>query len=401
MKEAYIYDVVKTPRGRGHAEKGALKDVRPVELLKTVFDAVKNRNQLDTSLVEEVVIGTNTVTGEQGANIAKIASLYANWNSVGNGVTVSSFCTSGLEAIQTAAMKIMIGSCSCAVAGGVESMSRVPMFSDNGPWFADKEVSKKTGFIHMGLAADIVANIERFSKQELDDYALSSHQNSSLAWQKGLFDSFTIKVEKESGVLLEKDELIRNNLSIEKMAALPPLFENTKFDKARAFIQSALKLDDFKSLHSVGTSPGISDAASLLLLGNKEIGLQNGWKPIARLSGFASTAVNPMIMLTGVVDATQKLLANKNLKIEDIDLFEVNESFAAVPLKFKKTFNLNGNQVNINGGAIAMGHPLGATGGILVGTLLSNLREKGMKRGIATICAGAGIAQSTLVEIID
>ncbi len=400
MQTAYIYDAVRTVRGRGHAEKGALRNVKPVDLAKTVFDAIQSRNELDTALVEEVVLGCNTVTSEQGANIAKIAALYSGWDHRSNGVTVSSFCTSGLEAVQMAAMKVMTGSADGAVAGGVESMSRVPMFSDKGPWFADKEVAKKTGFIHMGLAAEAVANLNGFTKDVINDYTLRSHELAAKAWTKESYSSSVVAV-KNGEQSLEIDELIRKRLTKEKLAQLPMVFDGEKDDRAIQYLQYKVKgLEKFECLHSVGNAPGIADAASLLLIGSEEFGKKINKKPIAKLSGFASASVDPFIMLTGVVDATQKLLKKAALAVEDIDLFEVNESFAAVPLHFQKTLNVPENKLNVNGGAIAMGHPLGATGGILISSLISELQERDLKRGVVTICAGAGIAQATLVELV-
>jgi acetyl-CoA C-acetyltransferase len=402
MSEAFIYDAVRTPRGRGHAEKGALKEVAPIDLLKTVFQAIEERNQLDTALVNDIAIGCNTVTGEQGANIAKIAALYSGWNHQSNGVTISSFCTSGLEAVQNAAMKVMIGAAEVNVAGGIESMSRVPMFSDNGPWFANREVAKKTGFIHMGLSAEIIANLNGFSAEDLNDYAFRSHELASTAWKNNHYTENVIPIKQEEKILLAQDELIRVGLTKEKLSSLPKVFEEERDAKSIAFIKSKVSgFENFKCLHHVGTAPGIADAASLLLIANRAYGEKVNQKPLAKITGFASASVNPIIMLTGVVDATKKLLQQTGMSLEDIDLFEVNESFAAIPLMYMKTLGLSENKVNVNGGAIAMGHPLGATGGILIGTLLSELRARGLKRGIATICAGAGIAQATMIEVFE
>jgi len=401
MRPVYIYDTVRTPRGRGHAEKGSLRNVRPVDLLKILLDAVQSRNSLDTALVEEIVLGCNTAIGEQGANIAKIASLYAGWHHGANGVTVSSFCTSGLEAVQMAAMKVMTGSANCAVAGGVESMSRIPIFSDKGSWFSDKDVSQKTGFIHMGLSADIIANLEGFMASDLNDFSIRSHRLANAAWESQEYRKQVIPVTVKGKTLLVRDELFRSGLTPAKMASLPKVFTNEKDGKAIPFILKKFDaLEDFEFRHSVGNAPGIADAASLLLIGNRSLGTKLGIKPIARIIGFASVSDDPVLMLTGVVDATKKVLKKNKLKVSDIDLFEVNESFASVPMKFMKDLKVAPESVNINGGAISLGHPLGATGGILIGCLIHNLKERGMKRGIATICGGAGIAQATLIEVM-
>lgn len=402
MKDVYIYDAVRTPRGRGHAEKGGLRDVKPIDLLRTVFQAIERRNSLDTALVEEIALGCNTVTGEQGANIAKIAALYSGWHHQSNGLTVSSFCTSGLEAFQIAAMKIMTGAAQVAVAGGVESMSRVSMFSDKGPWFADKEVAQRTGFIHMGLAAEIVAQLNGISTSELNDYTLRSHERANLAQTKEYYRNGMIEVMKDDKTILDHDELIRKGLIVEMLTSLPLVCDLERDKAAINFILKKLpQLSTFSCLHTVGNAPGIADAASLLLLGDETLGQKLNVSPIAKITGFASASVDPVIMLTGVVDATQKLLSKKGLQPKDIDLFEVNESFAAIPLMYAKNLIVSQDKINVNGGAIAMGHPLGATGGILIGSLVAELRNKGLKRGIATICAGAGIAQATMVEIVN
>ncbi|MEZ5003290.1 MAG: acetyl-CoA C-acyltransferase [Chitinophagales bacterium] len=402
MKDVYIYDAVRTPRGRGHAEKGALRDVKPIDLLRTVFQAIELRKSLDTALVDEIVLGCNTVTGEQGANIAKIAALYSGWHDQSNGLTVSSFCTSGLEAIQTAAMKIMTGAAQVAVAGGVESMSRVPMFSDKGPWFADKEVARQTGFIHMGLAAEIVAQLNDITASELNEYSLRSHEHADAARTKEYYCNGIIEVKKDEKTILDHDELIRQGLTVEMLSSLPLVCDLERDNAAINFILNRLpQLSTFSCLHTVGNAPGIADAASLLLLGDEKLGQKLNVSPIAKITGFASASVDPVIMLTGVVDATQKLLSKKGLQPKDIDLFEVNESFAAIPLMYAKNLIVSQDKINVNGGAIAMGHPLGATGGILMGSLVAELRNKGLKRGIATICAGAGIAQATMVEIVN
>lgn len=398
MKTAYIYDAVRTPRGRAHKEKGALREIAPIDLLKVVLQNIQERNSLDTQLVEEVSIGCNTVTKEQGANIAKIGALYAGYAPNCNGVTLSSFCTSGLEAIQHAAMKIQTGAAKVAVAGGVESMTRVPMFSDKGAWFANPDVAKKTGFIHMGLAADLLANLNGIDSDAIINYSLRSHELANKAWEK---EGYVAGISKVSAAQdFAKDELIRIGLSKEKFAHLPKVINTEEYAKAIQILQKQFQLAAFECRHSVGSAPGIADAASLLLLGDEDLGKQINQQPIAKIVGAASVGTNPVVMLQGVVDATQKLLQQTNLTTADIDLFEVNESFAAVPLYFAKQLNIGLDRLNVNGGAIAMGHPLGATGGILIGSLIAELQHQNKKRGIATICAGAGIAQATMVELV-
>ncbi len=401
METPYIYTTIRTPRGRGHAEKGGLRNVRPIDLLKVLFNHLTQVEKLDNSLVEDISLGCNTVYGEQGANLAKIATLYSGWSDKINGVTLSSFCTSGLEAIQNAAMKVMTGAAQLTIAGGVESMSRVPMFSDKGEWFSNVEVIKKSGFVHMGIAADIVAKLNGISSDELNEYTLRSHQLAAKAWTKKSYTNNVIPVLINYSEEFARDELIRENLKLEKLHQLPKVVNVQKEGRSVKFVQNTIKeLGSFEALHNVGNAPGIADAASLVLIGNEVVGKQINMEPIAKIIGFASASAHPTIMLTGVVNATRKVLAKANLTIDDIDLFEVNESFASVPLMYQKELNIPLSKLNVNGGAIAMGHPIGATGGILLGSLITALKERRLKRGLVTICGGAGIAQATLVELV-
>jgi acetyl-CoA C-acetyltransferase len=397
---AYIFDAIRTPRGVGKAEKGALSQVKPIDLLHTLYQALQTRNSLDTKQVEEVILGCNTVTAEQGSNLAKISALYAGWSEQIAGMVVSSFCTSGLEAINTGAARIMAGMEDLLVAGGVESMSRVPMYSDAGAWFQDKEVSKAVSYIHMGISADLIANLEGFSRQSIDYYAWQSQQKAHQATQKGCFKPSLIAVKnKEGELILEYDENIRAESSLEKMATLNPIFNA---ENAAYFDEIALKkypnLQEIKHLHSIATAPALADAASLLLLGSKEKGQYLGLKPRAKIRGFANFSVEPVIMLTAPTEASRKALKKSGLEVNDIDLFEINESFAAIVLKFIKDLNLNPEKVNVNGGAIAMGHPLGATGGVLLSMLLDELERQDKTLGLCTICGGAGIATAVVIE---
>jgi len=300
-----------------------------------------------------------------------------------------------------AAMKVMTGSATCVVAGGVESMSRVPMFSDKGPWFNDREVARKSGFIHMGLSAEIIANLEGFTSIDLNNYSVESHRKANAAWESQEYRKRVVPVMIKGKTYLVRDELFRSGLTPAKMEALPKMFTKEKEGKAIPFILSKFdELEDFDFRLNVGNAPGLADAASMLLIGNRSLGTKLGVKPVARIIGFASVSEDPVLMLTGVVAAAKKVLKKNKLKVSDIDLFEVNESFAPVPMKFIKDLKLSPDIVNVNGGAIALGHPLGATGGILIGSLIHNLKERGLKRGIATICGGAGIAQATLIEVV-
>ncbi|MCU0447243.1 MAG: acetyl-CoA C-acetyltransferase [Microscillaceae bacterium] len=400
MNYAYIYDAVRTPRGVGKPEKGALSRTKPIDLLATLYHALQNRNSLNTSEIEEVILGCNTVIGEQGANIAKISALYAGWSAQIAGMTVSSFCTSGLEAFNTGAARIMSGMETGVVVGGVESMSRIPMYSDAGAWFQDSEVRQAVSYIHMGISADLIATLEGFTRAEIDNYAFLSQQKAALATQKGYFQKSLIPIRDSEGkVLLADDENIRPDTSLEKLAQFAPIFAD---DNAAHFDKIALKkypnLLKINHLHHIGTAPALADAAALLLLGSAEKGKSWGLKPRARVRGFANYSVEPVIMLTAPAEASRKALKNSKLQVEDIDLFEINESFSAIVLKYMRDLNLSPERVNVNGGAIAMGHPLGATGGILLSMVLDELERQDKQFGLCTICGGAGIATATVIE---
>jgi acetyl-CoA C-acetyltransferase len=400
MNNAYIFDAIRTPRGMGKPEKGALSQTKPIDLLATLYRALEQRNSLNTKEIEEVILGCNTVTGEQGANIAKISALYAGWSEQIAGMTVSSFCTSGLEAINTGAARIMAGMEDMLVAGGVESMSRVPMFSDAGAWFQDKEVSRAVSYVHMGISADLIANLEGFTRAQIDKYAFLSQQKAREATQKGYFKTAIIPIkDKTDTILLAQDENIRADTSLEKLAQIQPIFNS---ENAGYFDKIALKkypnLLEIKHLHHIGSAPALADAASLLLLGNIEKGKSLGLKPRARVRGFANYSVEPIVMLTAPAEASRKALKKSKLQLSDIDLFEINESFSAIVLKYIRDLGINPDRVNVNGGAIAMGHPLGATGGVLVSMLLAELERQDKQFGLCTICGGAGIATATIIE---
>ena len=402
MQTAYIYDAVRTPRGLGK-EKGSLKNVKPVHLLKPLYHAIVKRNQLDKELLDSVILGCNTMIKGQGANIAKISALYAGLAYRTTGVTLSSFCTSGLDAFNTAAMRIMVGTEQLNLAGGVESMSRIPILADEGAWFADQRVAAKTKFIHMGVAADLVATLAGLNREELDAYAVRSHQRAATATKEGRFAKSLVAVtDKEGTTLLDQDEIIRPNISNEKMAQLPAIFttETAAYFDAVA-LQTYPQLTAVEHLHNIGTAPALADAASLLLLGNEETGKQLNLRPRARLVSFASHSVEPVLMLTAPAQASRKALKQAGLKVADIDLFEMNESFAAPVLHYQRELEIEDDKLNVNGGAIAMGHPLGATGcdcGILLGTLLNELERQNKRYGLCTICAGAGLATATIIE---
>lgn len=397
--DAYIIDAVRSPRGAAR-DWGALADVKPIELLKQLFKAIEQRNDLDTSQVEDIILGCVTQHQDQGGNLAKVAALYAGWSPEVSGHTVNRFCTSGLTACNTAAMKILSGMEDLVVGGGVESMSRVPMFSDGGPWYSDKQVMKQTNFIHMGISGDLVATLEGFSRLDVDSFAVRSQKNASHARDLGYFTRSLIPVQNDTGeIILERDQIIRDDVSLEKLAELAPSFAELG---AKGLDAVALKrypeLPKINHVHHAGNSPGMVDGASLLLFASDvQVKAQN-LTPRARVIAIANSSVEPVVMLTAGQKAAKKALNKAGLKPEDIDLYEVNEGFAAVALKFQKDFNLRDDQINVNGGAIAMGHPLGASGAILLGTLLDELERQDKKRGLVTLCGGAGVGEAMIIE---
>uniref|UniRef100_UPI003562088E acetyl-CoA C-acyltransferase n=1 Tax=Zhongshania sp. TaxID=1971902 RepID=UPI003562088E len=385
MPSAMIVDAVRIPRAsiRGEAAYAALK---PVDLLRPLFTAIAERNQLGSAEVEDVLLGCSTQSGDQGANIAKIASLYAGWSDRVSGVTLNRFCCSGLDAINLAASKIMSGMESVLVAGGVEQLSAVPMFSDRGPWYSDPKVMKATRFMHMGLSADLIASQQGFSREQLDACALQSHQRAAMAAENAYFSRSLIPVRDQNNTpLLAADNALRPQLSLDQLAALPNSF--TDFvEQGQRRVDQVYPDTRLVPLHTAGNSPALVDGASLLLLASEDACKRLSLTPRARITHYANASDEPVRMLTGHLRATEKLFAATGLKATDIDLWEVNESFAASVLYFQKHFNIANEKLNINGGAIALGHPLGATGGNLMGMLLDELERQDLKRGIVSIC---------------
>lgn len=397
--EAYIYDAVRTPRGRGKQD-GSLHEVQPVDLLSTVLRALEARNALDTSLVEDVVIGCVTPLAEQGGVIARSAVLHAGWQTNVPGVQLDRFCASGLEAVNTGAMQVRSGWHELVVAGGVESMSRLTMGSDGGAWFMDPRVNIESGFVPQGISADLIATLEGFSRDDVDRYAMQSQQRAAHAEQNGYFKS-RIPVRDQNGLLiLDREEHIRANTTLERLGNLAPAFEMVGlmgFDAVA--LDRYPKLERIEHVHTAGNSSGIVDGAAALLIGSKEIGERLGLKPRARIVAGAVIGTEPTIMLTGPAPASKKALAKAGMDVGDIDLFEVNEAFAVVPMRFVREMQLDGTEnVNVNGGAIAMGHPLGATGAILLGTLLDELERNDLETGLVTLCVGGGMGIATIVE---
>lgn len=399
MKEAYIFDALRTPRGKGKSS-GALYEVKPVQLVATALQALQQRNALLTADVEDLLLGCVTPVDDQGFNIAKTALLYANWSDLVGGVQLNRYCASGLEAVNQAAMKIRAGWAEVVVAGGVESMSRVPMGSDGGPLHFDPEVIEKTNYIPQGVSADLIATIEGFSRAEVDAFALQSQQRAATAWAQGYFDKSIIPMYDQNGLLiLAKDEYIRPETTLESLEKLPPAFANVG---AMGFDAMALKrypeVEKVNHVHTAGNASGIVDGAALVLLASKEKGEANGWKPRARIVTIANVGTEPTIMLTGPTPAAQKALSAAGMAVEDIDLWECNEAFAAVPLKFQRDLEIDPEKLNVNGGAIAFGHPLGATGAMLLGTLLDELERRDLSTGLVTLCAGGGMGIATIIE---
>ncbi len=399
MIEAYIYDAVRTPRGKGKKD-GSLHQATPVWLLRTLLQALQQRNQLDTSLVDDVVLGCVTPVGEQGADIARTAVLDAGWAETVAGVTLSRFCASGLEAINLATAKIMSGMEDMVVAGGVESMSRWAMGSDGGAWVMDPRVNNALSFIPQGISADLIATLEGFSRQDLDAFAAESHRRAALAQAEGRFDKSVIPVKDIAGLtMLAKDETIRQGTSVESLAKLNPSFEmmgTMGFDATA--LDKYTTIEKINHGHHAGNSSGIVDGAALLLLGSKEAGIKAGLKPRAKVRMASVIGSEPTIMLTGPTPACQKALHKMGMTAGDIDLWEVNEAFATVPMKTARDMGVSLDRVNVNGGAIAMGHPLGATGAIILGTALDELERTGKATALASLCIGAGMGIATIIE---
>ncbi|WP_017938347.1 acetyl-CoA C-acetyltransferase [Zestomonas thermotolerans] len=397
--EAFIFDALRTPRGKGKKD-GSLYSVKPVDLIAGLLRALQTRNQLDTSQVDDVVLGCVSPVGEQGGNIAKTAALVADWDVSVAGVQLNRFCASGLEAVNIGAMKVRSGFEDLVVVGGVESMSRVPMGSDGGPWALDPATNIHTDFVPQGIGADLIATLEGFSREDVDAFALRSQQKAARARADGSFARSLVPVTDQNGVvLLDHDELIRADSSLEGLGQLKPSFEMMG---AMGFDATAIRkyshVERINHVHTPGNSSGIVDGAALMLIGSAAKGRELGLTPRARIVATAVTSTDPTIMLTGPAPASRKALAKAGLKVDDIDLFEVNEAFASVVLKFMKDMGVPEDKVNVNGGAIAMGHPLGATGCIILGTLLDELEKGNGRYGLATLCVGGGMGIATIIE---
>lgn len=399
MTQALIFDAIRTPRGKGKAD-GALHSVKPVNLLAGLLTALQQRSDLDTRQVDDIVLGCVTPVGDQGADIAKTAALVADWDVSVAGVQVNRFCASGLEAVNLGAMKVRSGFEDLVVVGGVESMSRVPMGSDGGAWVLDPQTNMHSHFTPQGIGADLIATLEGFSREDVDAFALHSQQKAARARSDGSFKKSLIPVQDQNGiVLLDHDEFIRGDSTLEGLGKLKPSFEmmgQMGFDATALRVYS--HVERIQHVHTPGNSSGIVDGAALMLIGSEARGRELGLHARARIVATAVTSTDPTIMLTGPAPATRKALAKAGLQVEDIDLFEVNEAFASVVLKFIKDMGIDAARVNVNGGSIAMGHPLGATGCAILGTLLDELEARQQRYGLATLCVGGGMGISTIIE---
>jgi len=403
MTEAFVYDAVRTPRGRGK-DTGSLHSVKPVSLVVGLLDEMRKRNVgLDPLNVEDVILGVVSPVGEQGADIARTAALAAGYETSGPGFQLNRFCASGLEAVNIAAAKVRSGWHDLILAGGVESMSRVPMGSDGGAWAQDPETAYQTGFVPQGIGADLIATLEGFSREDVDTYAAESQLRAAKAIADGAFDKSVIPVVDINGqVVLAQDEFPRPGTTVESLAGLKPSFAAVA--EIGGFGAVALQkyhwVEKINHVHTPGNSSGIVDGASLVVIGSEQAGRDNGLTPRARILSVSVVGSEPTIMLTGPAPSAEKALAKAGLTVDDIDLFEVNEAFAAVVMKFMKDLDVPHEKVNVNGGAIALGHPLGATGAMILGTLIDELERRDLRRGLATLCIGGGMGVSTIVERI-
>ena len=400
MTDAFIFDAVRTPRGRGRPD-GSLHSITPIQLAAQTLAAVRDRNNLDTRLVDDVVLGCVTPIGEQGANIARLAALIAGFDESVPGKQLNRFCASGLESVNTVAAQIMAGQADFGIGGGVESMSRVPIGADGGAWPIDPQVAWQQYFVPQGISADLIATLDGYSRETVDAFAVESQRRASAAQQAGFFDRSIVPVRDVIGeVALARDEYLRPGTSMADLAKLKAAFvqmgEEAGFDAVA--IQRYPQVEAIHHVHTAGNSSGIVDGAAAVLLGSKRAGKKAGLKPRARVVAFASIGSEPTIMLTGPAAASRKALKRAGMKTGDIDLWEINEAFAAVVLRYQREMGLTPDRVNVNGGAIALGHPLGATGAMILGIVLDELERRDLSTALVTLCVGAGMGTATIIE---
>jgi acetyl-CoA C-acetyltransferase len=394
-----IFDAIRTPRGKGKRD-GSLHEVKPVTLLAGVLRELQRRHDLDTAEVDDVVMGCVTASGEQGSCIAKTAALAAGWDWKVPGFQLNRFCASGLEAVNLAAQKVRSGWEDLVVAGGIESMSRVPMGSDRGAWACDPQTNIDTAFIPQGISADLIATLEELSRDEVDEFALKSQKKAAAARESGRFKKSVVPVKDAVGdVILDHDEFIKPHTTKEGLAALKLSFDKVgEMGYDAVAIRRYPMVERIRHVHTAGNSSGIVDGSAAVLIGTEKKGKSLGLKPRARIVAAALSGADPTIMLTGPMPAARKALAKAKMKIGRIDLFEINEAFAVVPMKFMKEMGVPEEKVNVNGGSIAMGHPLGATGAMILGTLIDELERRKLRYGLATLCVGGGMGIATIVE---
>ena len=400
MPDAFIYDHVRTPRGRGKAD-GALHEVTALNLATQALAAVRERNKLDPALVDDVVLGCVDPVGEAGGDIARVAALTAGYGNGVPGVQINRFCASGLDAVNFAAAEIMSGQHDMTIGGGVESMSRVGIGAAGGAWPMDPAIALKSYFMPQGISADLIATKYGFSRDDVDAYAVESQKRAATAWNEGRFVRSVVSVKDVNGLtILAKDEHMRPGTTMQSLAQLNPSFvqlgEMGGFDAVA--VQAHPELETINHVHHAGNSSGIVDGAAAVLIGSKQAGENAGLKPRMRIRAFANIGSEPAIMLTGPVDVTKKVLARAKMSLDDIDLVEVNEAFASVVLRYCQAFDLDAAKVNVNGGAIAMGHPLGATGAMILGTVIDELERRDLSIALVTLCIGAGMGTATIIE---
>jgi acetyl-CoA C-acetyltransferase len=399
MADCFILDAVRTPRGRGKKD-GGLHEVTALELATQALKAIAERNQLETAALDDVILGCVDPVGEQGADIARAAVLKAGYDQTVPGVQINRFCASGLEACNMAAGSIMAGQSELAIGGGVEAMSRVPIGSSGGAWPEDPSLAIPAYFVPQGISADLIATIDGYSRDDVDAYAVQSQKRAAHAWSKGYFKNSVVAVKDALGLtILNRDEHMRPEASMQSLGALKPAFADfgaMGFDAVA--IQRYPQVEGLNHVHHAGNSSGIVDGAAAVLMGSKKKAKALGLKPRAKIRAFASIGSEPCIMLTAPADAARKVLARAGMTVKDIDLFEINEAFASVVLRFMRELKLSPETVNVNGGAIAMGHPLGATGAMILGTVLDELERRDLTTALVTLCIGAGMGTATIIE---
>ncbi len=400
MTDAFIFDAVRTPRGRGRPD-GSLHPITPIQLAAQALAALRDRNQLDTKAVDDVILGCVSPIGEQGADIARVGAMVAGYDESVPGKQINRFCASGLEAVNTAAAAVMCGQSDLVVGGGVESMSRIPIGADGGAWVADPQVSWHHYFIPQGISADLIATLDGHSREMVDSYAVESQRRAAAAQAAGYFDKSVVPVKDVIGqVALAKDEYLRPGTTLADLMKLKPAFtqmgEEGGFDAVA--MQRYPQVESINHVHTGGNSSGIVDGAAAVLVGSRKAAKKAGLQPRARIRGFASIGSEPTIMLTGPAAASRKALKKAGMKPADIDLWEINEAFASVVLRFMRDMDIPHDRTNVNGGAIALGHPLGATGAMILGTVLDELERRDLSTALVTLCVGAGMGTATIIE---